>query len=284
MFEINKPYRYQVYAERVWTLSTDLMLEAARLGRDGKGYAVVAHEARMFAEYLASLAEKAAQAGSGDVEILTHMARNCGLLSMNLNLETIHVYETDAACVSVSKAGAVLAEEIRILAADLTALLTGTRPDEPEFLEVSNPLTSVMASNNFFRFSIGGRNFVENIAFIKEFCSDVPLDENGTALRLRGMTLPVVDARTQLGIAGYDSPSSERAYFVAETRYCAESRLFAARVDALGYGHYAVINQTRIGTPEPLSPENAALQGYIRDCWNTTDGQQMLFIDWNMLL
>ena len=184
-------WKLQKIGERLWILAVTITQHAGALGRDGKGFAIVAEETRRMTERIESLIEKALF----DDEIinkekLTPYAKILNILALNAALEAFRLWEK-------GKQAAVCAEEIRKLAHEIGVLLDDIPIELEEKIKQMvapypmKPLSSVSPHCEFMLFPIGGIPIVENLNYIKEITFGLECkDEN---INLRGVSLPVIN-------------------------------------------------------------------------------------------
>jgi hypothetical protein len=112
-----KVWLIEQYAQKAWTVSLTLSQEAARAGAHGKGYAVVAHEARILADKLYEYVENI-RFGGGDEAMfkgIKDFAVMFKLLSVNALIEILHKVDVSMEF-NIPKSMAVFAEELRRIA------------------------------------------------------------------------------------------------------------------------------------------------------------------------
>ena len=92
------------------------MAQAASLGSYGRGFAVVAKESRAICERM----DRMLDAEYSEEFPLRDMANQMIILSLNASLEVLHMVKITQLQVPISKSLAVCAEEIRLLAMDVS--------------------------------------------------------------------------------------------------------------------------------------------------------------------
>ena len=262
-------YKLQQISDRLWTCAANTALVAALLGRDGRGFAIVAEETRKMSDKMQLLIE---QAIFENVEINMGKLKNAALeimfLAYNAAIESHRLEEK-------GKQAAVCAEEIRSLAYLLTTDITDEIPLDrhPENVIpwAKTPLTTVISNNLcFFLVEAGGKFFVENLINVEEVCYGLK-EENGI-VTIRGRKLPVVNLPKFL-----DTVSDKQKYakyVILRTPWAEESAEYAVAVD-----DFVTLFYSPIGTPVP-APADMPLYKYVRECWENENGDPFYFMDW----
>jgi len=266
------------YAHRIWTVSLSLAQEAARAGQYGRGYAVVAHEARIYSDKLFEYAEKIRFDGAdkGKYKGLTDLTVMLGYLAVNAALEIQRMSDVNMDF-NIPKSMAVFAEELRRLAIALSDL-----NDKPVWRgqftlpEITYPLESTRNAGFFFMFSIGGVPLVESIDHIQEVYY-LPADDitDGSA-RLRSVRIPVIDCYRRLNLRHKNMVKERHSVaVVCPARGNAEAR-YAVPIDDLELN---ALFYSKTGHAVPPN-RGHAFADYARECWDAVGGDQLVFVDW----
>ena len=277
------------YAQKAWTLSLALAQEAARANQYGKGYAIVAEEARHIANKLFDYVAQVRFDGD-DCEMfigIIDAALQMRFLSTNAMLEILRINPV-ISDMTINKSMAVLAEDLRRLSVEVFALADARTEKKPYIWpEVLNPLKSTQKTDFFFRFSIGGIQLVENPIHIQEVCYSRKIDTDGETFSLRNRKMPVINfyKRFNLSCESYDAerqtvmiinPAHEN-----EQNYLGViDSVYAVPIDDLD--EYAVFS-SHIGYSVPTKADNAFAE-ITRECWDMIGGDQFMFIDWQKLI
>ena len=148
-----KQYKLQQLSDRLWTCAANTALVAAALGRDGRGFALVAEETRTLSNKAQDFIERALfEDEEIKMEILKDAAHEIMFLAYNAAIESHRLEEK-------GKQAAVCADEIRSLAYTLTTEISDDMPLDrhPENIVpwAKTPLTTVISNNLcFFLFEV----------------------------------------------------------------------------------------------------------------------------------
>ena len=273
------------YAQKAWTLSLGFAQEAGRSGHFGRGYAVVAEEARTLANRLFDYTAKAKfeNAGADDFKGVADFALMTGFLAVNTMIEMLRVNPV-ISDMSINKSIAVLAEDLRRLAYEISAL-ADTRVWEKPFVlpEITAPLKSTGSTDFFFRFSIGGIPLVENAANIMEVLYGIrKADAQGDTLSPRGKKMPNLNLYKRFNLP-YEGLDMQTVMVIRPegTSYLGDiDGICAVPIDDLDI---STIFQSKIGYAAPPKPDNV-FAPFARECWDVTGGDQLMFIDWQRLI
>ena len=270
------------YAQKAWALSLSLAQEAARANQLGKGYAVIAREARGLCDkLLAYVAE--AKFGNGGEKLLKEIldfTLTTGFLSVNATLEMLRVNPM-LSDMSINKSMAVLVEELRMLSIEIGSelgALPGARVWQKSYIlpEVISPLKSSGKTDFFFRFSIGGFPFAENTANVQEVRYHT-LNVEGDTLNLRGLEMPVINCYRHFNL-----PRTEPGKFgdsMMIIQHDGTDKVYAVLIDCLDIN---AIFSSRIGCNVPYKADNV-FSKYTRECWDVAGDDQLAFVDWEKL-
>ena len=263
-------YKMQQIGDRLWILATNTAMVAASLGRDGRGFAIVAEETRNVTNKIQHLVERA-MFDEEEIETkkLKDAAQEIMFLALNAAVESHRLRER-------GKQAAVCAEEIRSLAYMLTTVISDDMPLDrlPDMVIpwAKTPLTSVISESTcFILLKTGNIFFVENLINIQEVCYGLVERKDGNII-LRGVEIPVVSTQELLKIET-DIPT----YIILRTPWAEERNLFAIAVDSFGCLFYSPI-----GSPV-APPADMPLAEYVRECWENENGEPFYFMDWNKM-
>jgi len=264
------------YAQKAWTLSLVLAQEAARAGGHGKGYAVIASEARILADKLFEYAASVRFDRDGmDFNGIADFAVMLKFLSTNAAFEIMRVAEVNMEF-NIPKSMSVFAEELRRLADAINELAEKSVWDKPFTIpEMANPSGS-SAIGRFFKYSICGYAFIENVNLIKEVCYPRRTDIEGKTFFLRGKEMPVINyyQRFELPYSSYDAEHQTVMIICPDCNPHGDN--YAVPIDDLDI---AAIFNSRNGTA--VQPQqNHIFAEYARECWDAVGGDQLIFIDW----
>ncbi|MCL2016121.1 MAG: methyl-accepting chemotaxis protein [Defluviitaleaceae bacterium] len=284
-----KLWLIEQYAQQAWTVSLTLAQEAARAGEFGKGYAMLAHEARTLAnrlyDYTAKIKfETSELANNSDFKGIIDFARMTKFLSVNASLELIRMSMVSMDF-NIPKSMAVFANELRQLAINLEQL--NEKISQKPFIipEVATP-SSTREPNEFFLYTIGGQPLLENVGNILEIHYCKKADLTGETLSLRGKNLPIIDFYKQLNLAA-DESEMQTIMIIKPTGIKFEigsqgvnlgdlSDICAVPIDELDVN---AIVYSVAGRDVPVG-ENHAFHGFSRECWDFIGGEQVVFVDW----
>ena len=275
------------YAHKAWTLSLGFAQEAGRSGHFGRGYAIVAEEARTLANKLFDYTAKAKfeSTGADDFKGIVDFAVMTGFLAVNSMIEILRVNPV-ISDMSINKSIAVLAEELRRLAIDINAL-ADTRAWEKPFVipEITSPLKSTNSIDYFFRFSIGGIPLVENTSNIMEVLYGIrKADAQGDTLSVRGNIMRNLNLYKRFALSYEGLYTDMQTFMIIQTegtRYLgnAGAGTYAVPIDDLDI--FAIF-QSKIGCAVPPNTDSA-FAPFARECWDVIDGGQLMFADWQKL-
>lgn len=261
-----KQYKLQQLSDRLWTCAANTALVAAALGRDGRGFALVAEETRTLSNKVQDFIESALfEDEEIKMEILKDAAYEIMFLAYNAAIESHRLEEK-------GKQAAVCAEEIRSLAYTLTTEISDDMPLDRHPKNIipwaKTPLTTVISNNLcFFLFEAGGTYFVENLINIQEVCYG--LTESNNNVIIRSNEIPVVNLLKYL-----KKESNNQQYIILRAPWADESKEYAVAVD-----DFVCLFYSPIGTPVP-PPVDMPLVKYVRECWENENGNPFYFMDW----
>jgi len=261
-----KQYKLQQLSDRLWTCAANTALVAAALGRDGRGFALVAEETRTLSNKVQDYIESVLfEDEEIKMELLKDASYEIMFLAYNAAIESHRLEEK-------GKQAAVCADEIRSLAYTLTIEISDDMPLDrhPENIIpwAKTPLTTVISNNLcFFLFEAGGTYFVENLINIQEVCYG--LTESNNKVIIRSNEIPVVNLLKYL-----KKESNNQQYIILRAPWADESKEYAVAVD-----DFVCLFYSPIGTPVP-PPVDMPLVKYVRECWENENGNPFYFMDW----
>ena len=265
------------YAHKAWTISLVLAQEAARAGAPGKGYAVVASEARHLAEKLFEYtASKRFDNNGLDFAGIADFAVVLKLLATNSTIEINRVAETNTEY-NVPNSMLVFADEMLRLASDINELAGERVWDKPFTIpELKNPSGS-NAVTRFFKYSIGGFPLVENLGNICELLYASRSDIEKESFCPRGHETSVLNFFKR-----FDLPY-EKSFFKDHQLVMIvlpEGNVYgdkiAVPIDEIDLN---AIFSSRYGVAVPAKADHIFTE-YARECWETVGDGQLVFIDW----
>jgi len=272
-----KIYLCEQIANRLWSATMGLSAEAGRAGNFGKGYAVVAHETRIIAERLFDAITAAKFDGGTDAlfAAVEAYALELGYLSVNGELEILRVVETDNV-MSNNKAIMVCMDEVLKVAYALNEIVGKEIWKRPtKFAEIPNPIRSGPSRGVYVCFNIGGIAVIEHNLNVAEVFYGAKMDDKGENMIIRGDNLPIVDMYKRFGL-------SRPAHIGGHNPNIAISvgdKTVAVPIDGLDRN---VIMYSPIG--QNISAAGHPFAEYARECWDSGDGGQLVFIDWEKMI
>jgi len=285
MKDEKKTWLIEQYAHKAWTTSLALMQEAARAGDYGKGYAVIALEARTFANKLFEYAEHVRFDGAdeGMFKGLVDFAAMVKFLSVNAMLEIIHMVDISMDF-NIPKTMSVFAEELRHIAVELIELTDGNLRQKPFIIpELASPSESSEIVDNFFLYAICGYPLVESLRNMREICYPLRADTEGEAFSLRGYEMPLIDCYKRFDLGRENCDTDRQTVMIINpdgVSYGGKEGAYAVPIDELDVN---AVFYTRIGRNAPLRKEHA-FSDYVRECWDVVGGDQVVFVDWKKLI
>lgn len=276
-----KIWNCQILAERAWTLSINLAMEAGKRGQLGEGYAVIAEETRTLALKLFKIVENAKYGTLGEASFdeVLDIAKMTGLLALNTVVESTWVKNhTDAGNSTSEITISICAEEIRMLTNGLTDLIEGERKNTLCIPEITNPIKSSSEQVELLQFSIAGIPLFENLRYIQEVCSaHAGMIKNGN-LMLRNLSIPVINCFDQFSLTPVKS-SGRTTHIIVNTDWDKPNQIYAVAVDD---PDNSTLSRSRIGMNTVPKTDNV-FGKYARECWDAFEDRQILFLDWNKL-
>ncbi|MCL2703801.1 MAG: hypothetical protein FWE91_09370 [Defluviitaleaceae bacterium] len=256
-------WKLQNAGERLWLLANITAQQSATFEIEGLGLAVVAEETRKMAEKINELVERAL---FEEKEIqpghLRDVAFMLNLLAFNSAIESHRMGWR-------GKPVAVCADDIRSLAYEITKLFDGNTNQLRRCVPLpKNRMTSVDRGIDYLRINIDGIAIAEPLINIKEICF---AERTETHVKLRGMEVPLIDLYKQLG-----KTQDEPTYIILNTPWAAQNKTYAVTANV------TYIFNSPIGIPT-AAPPDTPLAGYIREYWESENGEPFLFLDWPKL-
>jgi len=262
-------WKLQTTGERLWLMSNMIAQQAAVLGSDGRGIAVVADEARKMANKYQKIVERSLFEGEEiNPDIVRKAAFHLNLLALNSAIECENIGLR-------SKPAAVCVEDIRNLAYDISVLFDGDRTEGYGY-QCNTPIPkehikSVNESRGFLLLNIAGVYVTELITNVREVCWDG--EHIDACYNLRGREISLVDGYKLLG-----KPRGKRTtYIILNTPWATQNKLYAVAAEV------ACIFYSTIGTVGAV-PDNAPLAEYIREYWESENDMPFLFMDWPKMI
>ncbi|MDR0859186.1 MAG: hypothetical protein LBN97_09160 [Oscillospiraceae bacterium] len=239
-------------AHKLWALSEDLMLETARAGANGKGYAAVAWEVRRLANALFD----------ADTAQVKDIAGEMRLLSFNGMLEFVRVEHLSP---GTNKSITVCFNGIVSLMNEIIGASTGSAIEASLLPEAAEPVRAVNTMSYLVPFSIGGVPLIESAERICEVFQIPAASLENKTVALRGVDYPLVK------LADVHSGERVTVFLVQEG-----SKYLAIPIDDsdLFVNAFAPIGRA---VPPDTSHKFAE---YAREAWNAVGGGQHIFIDW----
>jgi hypothetical protein len=263
-----KIWKLQQTNERMWVLAPISAMLAVELGSDGRGIAVIAEEVRILVNYMNTAIERVMFKNEEiNVALIQDLAMQLNLLALNNAIESFSLGEK-------GRKAAVVAEEIRNLA-DETIRIINDDSSVHRHLPVApwpkNPLTTVSKNNELISFDINGINILENLDNIEEvFHAGVILSHEGNRIKHRRGELTAVNGFKLMG----ETENKPLYYIVLRTPWVEQSKTLAVAVSDVHCLHVCPV-----GTPvEP--PADMPLAAYVRECWESENGEPFYFMDW----
>jgi uncharacterized protein YdbL (DUF1318 family) len=280
-----KVWLCEQYAQKAWALSLNLAQEAARVGNYGKGYAVVASEARKLADNLLDYSAKARfeKYNEDEFKDIASFAFMTGLLSINATIEILHVSEVDDKI--NNKSIAVCVEDLRRLALELNEL-GGKKLWQRPFVipEITSPVKTTRKTDFFFKFSIGEITLVENALNVKEIWFGNKSDTSGNMFNLRGHEMHIIDCAKQFNLKYSCLDTDRQTVMIINPNYHKyygyREQEYALLIDDLDVN---TIFHSKIGYPVTVKEEHVFSE-YSRECWDAVGNAQFVFLDWLKLI
>ena len=278
-----KIWLIEQYAQKAWTVSLVLSQEAARAGEYGKGYAVVAHEARMLADKMHSYASELRFENANDdmFKNIVNCATMFKFLSVNAAIEILHMVDISMDF-NIPKSMSVFAEELRRIAISLGELADENLRKKPLTIPELASHTDTAGTGRFFLYSICGHPLIENADKIIEVVlyPRKAIAEDKT-FSIRGEQLPILDCRKLLDIIVSDADEQTVIVINPEGKKSGKNKgLHAVPIDDLDVN---AIFYSRLGLPVLPSKKHAFAE-YARECWDVVGGDQVVFVDWRKLI
>ena len=276
-----KIWMCEQFAQKTWALSLNLAQEAARVGYYGRGYAVVASEARKLADNLFEYSSKARfdKGNNNEFKDIIDIAWMTGLLAVNASIEILHVEESDDKI--NNKSIAVCVEDLRRLALELNEI-GGKKLWQRPFVipEITSPIKSTRKNDFFFKFSIGGITLIENALNIKEIWFGNKSETSEKVFNLRGCEMSIIDCAKQFNLKYSCINEDKQTVMIINPnyhKYCGyREGEYALFIDDLDVN---TIFQSKIGYNVPTK-EGHVFSEYSRECWDAVGNDQLIFLDW----
>lgn len=268
------------YAQKAWMVSLALMQEAARAGNYGKGYAVVAHEARILADKLYDYAAEVRFGENPGFKGIVDFSVMFTYLAANTTLEILHMADINMDF-NIPKSMAVFAEELRKLAVKCIELADPALRKKPFVIpEVAVPAEGALWGY-YFLYAVSGYALLENPKNILEIVLSSRETITGKeTFSLRGVEIPLLDGYRLLNLP-YTQEQEQPVIIInhkgKDSRDAAG--MYAVPIDSLDTN---ALFRSQPGSA--VSPEEShAFAAYSRECWEMAGGDVAVFIDWEKL-
>jgi len=279
-----KIWLIEQFAHKIWTVSLSLAQEATRAGQHGKGYAVVAHEARILADKLFEYTAEVKFEGADDAMLkgIVDFVVELKFLSVNAAIEIQRVADISMDF-NIPKSMAVFAEELRRIASGLNELI-GKSVWQKSFTmpELASPSGSD-ARDCFFFYSISSYPLIENMKNIEELCYPRKADIEENTLFLRGLKIPIINCFRYFNLpcTSFDADRQTVVIISPEGKiYGGVNEIYAVPIDDLDIN---AIFYSRIGCAVPPK-KGQVFSDFARECWDVSGGDQVIFADWKKLI
>lgn len=259
-------WKLQIISERLWILANSSAQQAAALGVEGRGLAVVSDETRNFANRINALIESCLFEGGEIKPGNTHdLAMQLYLLALNAAIESSRMGWK-------GKPMAVCADDIRRLAYDVAALLDAN--NSPKWFNGITPfpknrITSIDEPKEFLLMNIAGITVAEPLVNIKEVCVGY---FGETHITLRNIEIPLVDGYKLLG-----KPKENSAFVILQTPWAKQNKTYAVAANVLGLFCCPIGKPVNAAADMPLAK-------YVRECWESETDEPFYFMDWVSML
>jgi hypothetical protein len=252
--------------ERLWMMARLIAAQAAALGRDGRGIAVVAEETRKMADKVNEAVEKAMfEDAELNTTLISELAFQLNLLALNSALESYRLGH-------LGKQSAVCFDEIRSLASGIVRLFDKQAADNDKQCIhpwPKQPLTSIK-SCEFLHMNIAGINILESLDNVQEV--NAFRGSNSNTLDVRGMRLPLIDCFKML-----DKTQEVPINVIINTPWAGQNKTYAVAADV------KCIHLTPVGRHID-APRDMPLAKYVRECWENENGEPFYFMDWTKMV
>jgi hypothetical protein len=255
-------WKFDRIGEHLWMMARLVTAQAAALGSDGRGLAIVAEETQKMTDKVNAAVEKAMfEDEEINKTLITELALQLNLLALNTEMESHRLGH-------LGKQSAVFAEDIRKLASDIVCLFDEVAADKAKQFAhpwPKHPLTSIISAE-YLHLDIGGINILECVGNVQEVCAYQ--NRNADTLDLRGMKLPFIDCYKTLG-KKQEVPVS----VIINTPWAEQNKTYAVAADV------KCIHITPVGKHID-APRDMPLAKYVRECWENENGEPFYFMDW----
>jgi chemotaxis signal transduction protein len=249
--------------DRLWIVAMDAAQQAGALGE--RGLAVVADETRRLANELGRVTERALfEGGEINEEKLTELATQLNFLALNCAIESSRLGQR-------GKAAAVCADEIRGLAFTVVNDLFRKAEYEHYSPHPKDCVSTVTSNQQFISFKIGSLIISENIENIKEVIGPI-VKRTENHISFREQTVRLADPFLMMGEA-----KDAASYIILKTPWAEQNKTYGVAIDSI-IGLYF----SPVGKPVD-APTHMPLAAYVRECWDSENGEPIYFMDWTKI-
>jgi len=279
-----KIWSIEQFAHKAWTVSLCLAQEAARAGQYGKGYALVAQEARMLADKLFEYTAEIKFEGADDAMLkgIVDFVVELKFLSVNAAIEIQRVADISMDF-NIPKSMAILTEELRRIASGLNELIGKSVWQKPFTMPELASLSGSEVRDCFFIYSISNYPLIENMKNVIEVCNLRKVDIDGNILFLREHKIPIINCFRHFNLPCKNfNPDKQTVVMISpeEKNYETGEGIYAVPIDDLDIN---AIFYSRIGNAV-LPKKGHAFFDFARECWDVLGGNQVIFADWKKLI
>lgn len=283
MLTQNNLWKFQVLVERMWRLSLDIAAEGVKLKTYDEGILIVAEETRKLTDQLYKHYEHILTTNDlhEDMSALQRTIQQVRIFSVNGVLEMLKMHMVTQGTTAQLP---ILFEALNNVSNDLIELVSASAATPCVQVEVKNRNTTTDQSVFLMALQIGAQLFVENIQYVHEVFSynkttDQELFSDDHHMVIRGEQIPVIDCYDAFNLKNDTQlPNQMGIAVVIYTQWDREPRKYAVLVDdILRWG----IFKTPLGKDAPCA--QSKFSNHTRACWDTVDGQQFVFLDWERL-
>lgn len=276
-------WKFQILVERMWRLSLDIASQGARLKTHDEGILILAEETRKLADQLYRHYEhlRTAENFQENAVSLEKTIQQVRIFSVNGVLEMLKMYRKTQDSMAQLP---ILFEALTDVSHDLMELVSTYDESEIMQLEVIEQNTTADQPVYLMTLKIGNQRFVENIQYVHEVFSynkatDHELFSADHHMIIRGEHIPIIDCYKTFNLVNeVELPNQMGIAVIVHTQWEHEPKKYAVLVDDIvRWG----IFKSPLGKDAPCA--QARFAPHTRACWNATEGQQFMFLDWESL-